>query len=92
MSTDRQYLQTIQDCVRTCLNYKPKFGKGGRTGVTLSEFRDIYQGDPFYEWFGLDDPLIYTAHKTAGGMTSIYRQIGIGCERVFRSVVLRNTS
>ena len=31
--------------------------------------------------------MMYTAHKTAGGMTSVYRQIGIGCERLFRRVV-----
>jgi hypothetical protein len=28
--------------------------------------------------------LLYAAHKAAGGMTSIYRQIGIGCEHLFR--------
>jgi len=27
---------------------------------------------------------MYAAHKAAGGMTSIYRQIGIGCEQSFR--------
>lgn len=31
--------------------------------------------------------MMYAAHKAAGGMTSIYRQIGIGCERVFRQVL-----
>lgn len=43
--------------------------------------------DPFYGWFGLDNPLMYAAHKAAGGMTSVYRQIGIGCERLFRLVL-----
>jgi hypothetical protein len=33
---------------------------------------------------------MYAAHKAAGGMTSVYRQIGIGCERLFRTV-LRDT-
>ncbi len=32
-------------------------------------------------------PLMYAAHKAAGGMTSIYRQIGIGCESLFRKVL-----
>lgn len=32
-------------------------------------------------------PLMYAAHKAAGGMTSIYRQIGIGCERLARGVI-----
>jgi hypothetical protein len=30
---------------------------------------------------------MYAAHKAAGGMTSIYRQIGIGCERLFRQIL-----
>ena len=30
---------------------------------------------------------MYAAHKAAGGMTSIYRQIGIGCERLFREII-----
>ena len=38
-------------------------------------------------WFGLDNPMMYAAHKAAGGMTSVYRQIGIGCEKLFRSAV-----
>ena len=33
---------------------------------------------------------MYAAHKAAGGMTSVYRQIGMGCERLFREV-LRDT-
>ena len=30
---------------------------------------------------------MYAAHKAAGGMTSVYRQIGIGCETLFRTVL-----
>lgn len=30
---------------------------------------------------------MYAAHKAAGGMTSIYRQIGIGCEHLFRRIL-----
>jgi ribosomal protein L27 len=30
---------------------------------------------------------MYAAHKAAGGMTSVYRQIGIGCEALFRRVL-----
>lgn len=43
--------------------------------------------DPLYSWLGLNSPLMYAAHKAAGGMTSIYRQIGIGCERLVRGVI-----
>ena len=34
-----------------------------------------------------DNPMMYAAHKAAGGITSVYRQIGIGCEKLFRRVV-----
>ena len=30
---------------------------------------------------------MYAAHKAAGGMTSVYRQIGIGCEKLFRTIL-----
>ncbi len=79
------YLGIFVDCVRSCAAYRPKFGQGKGAGLTLAEFRDLYRADPFYMWLGLDDPKLYTAHRSAGGMTSIYRQIGIACERVFRS-------
>ena len=85
---DEEYLQIVLDAIRVCSHYKPKFGqrpKGG--GLTLEQFRELYQGDAFYSWFGLDNPMMYAAHKAAGGMTSVYRQIGFGCERLFRRVV-----
>jgi hypothetical protein len=53
----------------------------------LEQFQQLYRGDPFYSWFGLDNPMMYAAHKAAGGMTSVYRQIGIGCEKVFRQIL-----
>jgi hypothetical protein len=42
----------------------------------------------FYAWFGLDNPLVYAAHRAAGGMTSVYRQIGIGCEELLRTILV----
>ena len=53
----------------------------------MDEFRLLYQQDPFYHWFGLDSELIYVAHKAAGGITSVYRQLGIACERLFRQIL-----
>ncbi len=47
----------------------------------------LYGADPVYAWLGLDSPLMYAAHKAAGGMTSIYRQLGIGCERLVRAIM-----
>ena len=86
-SRDSSYLELILSRVRVCETYKPKFGKARSSGFTLQEFQDLYQADPFYRWFGLDNPMMYAAHKAAGGMTSVYRQIGIGCERVFRQAL-----
>jgi len=62
-------------------------GQGAQAGLNLSDFQSLYRADPFYAWFGLDNALMYAAHKAAGGMTSIYRQIGIGCEHLFRAVL-----
>lgn len=84
---EKSYLQTVIDPIRVCAVYKPKFGQGRSAGFALPEFQTLYQADPFYSWFGLDNPLMYAAHKAAGGMTSIYRQIGIGCERLFRQIL-----
>ncbi len=86
-NSDSRYLGIILDSVRVCANYRPKFGLGRRGGLSLHQFQELYQEDPFYRWFGLDNPLLYAAHKAAGGMTSVYRQIGIGCEKVFRQAL-----
>ena len=88
VAKDEEYLQIVLGAIRVSLKYKPKFGQGSKGGgLTLDQFRELYQGDAFYSWFGLDNPMMYAAHKAAGGMTSAYRQIGIGCERLFRRVV-----
>lgn len=87
MTEDARYLETILECVRVCANYKPKFGLGTKEGLTLSEFQNLYRNDAFYSWFGLDNPRMYAAHRAGGAMTSIYRQIGIGCEKVFRQIL-----
>ena len=84
--SDEAYLRLVLDALEVCRRYRPKFGKGRRSGFTLDEFRQLYQADPFYTWFGLDSPLVYAAHKAAGGITSVYRQIGIACERLIRQV------
>jgi hypothetical protein len=86
---DAQYLKVVLDPIRVCASYRPKFGQGARGGgLTLPQFQSLYGSDPFYSWFGLENPLMYAAHKAAGGMTSIYRQIGIGCEKLFRRILV----
>ena len=80
--------QYAEPLFRVSARYKPKFGQGGKgSGVSLEEFQTLYRADPFCSWFGLDNPLMYAAHKAAGGMTSVYRQIGIGCEKLFRTIL-----
>lgn len=83
---DAKYLALLSEPLEACLQYRPKFGQGGE-GVSLEEFQTLYGSDPFYRWFGLNSPLMYAAHRTAGGMTSIYRQLGIGAERVFNQIL-----
>jgi hypothetical protein len=85
--SDQEYLSILTGYIRVCAKYRPKLGHGAKSGYRLDEFQSIYQADPFYNWLGLDNPLMYAAHKAAGGMTSIYRQIGIGCEFLFRRIL-----
>ena len=85
---DKTYRQILLKPIHVSKKYKPKFGQGKKEGLPLEAFQRLYQADPFYSWFGLDNPLMYAAHKAAGGMTSIYRQIGIGCERLFRKILI----
>lgn len=86
-AADAQYLELVASAIRVCAAYRPRFGHGRAAGFTLAEFQQLYQADPFYSWFGLDNPLMYAAHKAAGGMTSLYRQIGIGCQWLFNRVL-----
>ena len=87
MDRDNRYLETVLRAVRVCAAYKPKMGHGAKAGLSLKDFQRLYGADPFYKWFGLDNPLMYAAHKAAGGMTSVYRQIGIACESLFRTIL-----
>jgi hypothetical protein len=86
-SSDDRYLALISDALAVCREYRPKLGHGRRIGYSLEEFQQIYGQDPFYSWVGLNSPLVYAAHRAAGGMTSVYRQLGIGCERLFQNVL-----
>lgn len=89
MTDDSLYLKKFLDPIQVCRQYKPKFGLGNKDkGLDLERFLAIYGADPFYSWIGLDSSLMYAAHKAAGGMTSVYRQIGQGCENLFRQIIL----
>jgi hypothetical protein len=81
---DARHLKTVIDPIKVCAHYRPKFGQGAKgSGLTLTQFQTLYQGGPFYNWFGLDNPLMYAAHKAAGGMTSVYRKLALGARSCF---------
>ena len=61
---------------------------GTRKAIDLPAFETLYGADPLYSWFGLNTPSVYAAHKAAGGITSVYRQLGIGCERLWRQLII----
>ncbi len=85
---DARYLQIVLEPIRVSAQYKPKFGQGNKGGgLSLEDFQSLYRNDAFYSWFGLDNRLMYAAHKAAGGITSVYRQIGIACEQLFRTIL-----
>ncbi|MEQ9369225.1 MAG: hypothetical protein RIG63_09370 [Coleofasciculus chthonoplastes F3-SA18-01] len=89
---EQEYLETFLQPIRKCKDYRPKFGQGNSNkGFSLQEFKILYGADSFYCWVGLDTELMYAAHRAAGGMTSIYRQVGIGCERLFRQIIVDTT-
>ena len=90
MNSDAHLVETFLAPVRVCADYRPAFGQSNSHGIDFSAFQELYASDPFYAWLGLDDPLVYAAHKTAGGLTSVYRQIGVGTERLLREI-LRDT-
>jgi hypothetical protein len=86
-AVDGHYIKVLLDPLALCAAYRPAFGQEGDAGIDLPQFRILYGDDPLYHWVGLDSDLMYAAHKAAGGMTSIYRQLGIGCERLLRRII-----
>jgi hypothetical protein len=84
---DNDLIEIFLIPLRKCSDYKPAFGQARSEGFSLSDFYNLYSSDPFYAWLGLDDPMVYSAHKAAGGLTSVYRQLGVGSERLFRAIV-----
>ena len=84
---DPKYLELLLEPLRACAQYTPNFGKNDRQEFTIDQFHEVYGADPLYHWMGFDSELMYAAHKAAGGMTSVYRQLGTGCERLFRASI-----
>jgi len=83
MVTDAELIECICDPILAS-DSLPKFG-GGR-GVSLADWVETRNNDPLYSIVGLNDPTIYTAHAGSSVMTSVYRQLGVGIERLFRLI------
>ncbi|MEI2617389.1 MAG: hypothetical protein V9F06_07095 [Thermomicrobiales bacterium] len=87
-ASDDRYVEIFLTPLRKCVDYRPAFGQSQEDGFSLTQFMTLYGGDPLYHWIGLDSELMYAAHKAGGGMTSVYRQLGVGCERFFRAIAM----
>jgi hypothetical protein len=87
---DTRLVELFLEPVRKCATYKPAFGQGDSDGLSITDFQSLYGQDQFYAWIGLDDPLLYAAHKAAGGLTSVYRQVGVGSERLLRAIMMES--
>lgn len=91
--SDSLYLRLFLEPVLKSKTYRPRFGVGSKEGgVSRDEFLSLYGTDPFYAWIGLNSDLMYAAHRAAGGMTSLYRQLGVGCEMLFRQIICDQTA
>lgn len=84
--SEAAYLGLLMERLAVCKGYQPRFGTGAEQ--SLADFRALYGTDPFYAWFGLDHPLVYAAHRAAGGITSLYRQLGLGCELLIQQIFM----
>ena len=82
------YLAMLLEPIKICEHYRPALGTSEKDGVSLKEFQALFARDPLYSWLGLSSPELYAAHKAAGGITSFYRQLGIGCERLVRRILM----
>jgi len=88
IKSDSHYLNILLDPIKVCLDYRPKFGTSDAEGVSYNEFVNLFSSDTLYDALGLANKYVYAAHKASGGLTSFYRQLGIGCERVIREIII----
>lgn len=82
---DERYVDLLMGGIRQIRNFQPKLGTGQAVG--REEFVELYMADPLYHWVGFDSPLMYAAHRTSGAMTSLYRNLGSGCEQLFKQLI-----
>jgi len=87
MNSDEVYREVLLTPLRVCKSYAPVV-KG--EVVDANRFIALYDADPFYQWMGLASAELFGAHKVAGGITSFYRQLGIGVEHLFQTILIDN--
>ncbi|MCP9487993.1 MAG: hypothetical protein MSC30_19315 [Gaiellaceae bacterium MAG52_C11] len=80
-----RYLSYLLNAIRASARRPPQLGTG--RDVSLEAFRELYGGDPFYSWLGLDSELLYASHRAAAAMTSLYRKLGDGCQELWRAII-----
>ena len=85
--TDREqaYLGALLAPLVVTRNYRPLLGQA--RPQSPADFAALYGADPLYRAAGLDAPAVYAAHRVAGGMTSVYRQLGLGARQLARAVL-----
>ena len=88
---EKQYLEIFLSPVRKCKSYRPKFGLVMEKALLCKSSKRFTIQTPSTPGSVWIQNLMYAAHRAAGGMTSVYRQIGIGCERLFRAVLTDTT-
>ena len=85
---ESEYLETFLTPIRKSKEYRPKFGQGKKwTDSLYKSSRRYIELIHSTLGLGLDTDRMYSAQRAAGGMRPVYRQIGIGCERLFRAIV-----
>ena len=86
---DIEYKEIFLSPLRKSRKNQPAFGGSAKeTKSSYEAFLDLYGSDQFYAQLGLASEEVYSAHKAAGGLTSVYRQLGIGSERLFRAILM----
>src|SRR5215471_10305267 len=85
-SRDLRYVDTLISPIRNIKGFQPKLGQG--RAISLEQFAELYEADPLYHWVGFNSPLMYAAHRAAGAMTSLYRNLGTGCENLFKQIIM----